>query len=126
MENEQKNNEFKFINLTIEKIGILIGILLFIWGIIVSIITQSNSFTSYIPSIMGIPILILCFLSFRIPSMKKIFMHMVVLLSVLLIIGGLDLFRDIFSSESSINVSVFLSKLLMLLLGTLFTYLCIS
>ena len=61
-ENNQ-NPEFKALGLKIEALSILFGVFLILWGIVVSIISGSNSFTSYIPSLIGIPILIFSYLS---------------------------------------------------------------
>ena len=53
----QNNSEFKVVGLTMEKLSIYYGIFLILWGIIVSFISGSGSMTSYIPSILGVPIL---------------------------------------------------------------------
>ena len=118
--------EFRFLNLSIEFLGIIISLFLILWGIVISVIVGSNSFTSYIPSIVGTPILICCFLSYKYPKLQKTLMHIVVLVSILLIVGGLDFFRDIFTSENQINIAASLSKLIMFFLGIIYTLLCIS
>ena len=64
LENNQ-NPEFKALGLRIEILSILFGVFLILWGIVVSIISGSNSFTSYIPSLIGIPILIFSYLSIK-------------------------------------------------------------
>ena len=70
---ENKNlEEFKALGMTIEKISIFYGIFLIIWGVIISFLSNSNSFTSYIPSMLGIPILIFSFLSIIFTNKKKI------------------------------------------------------
>ena len=63
-ENNQ-NPEFKALGLKIETLSILFGVFLILWGIVISIISGSNSFTSYIPSLIGIPILIFSYLSIK-------------------------------------------------------------
>ena len=58
MENENQNKpEFKVAGLTMEKLSIYYGLFLILWGLIVSFISGSGSMTSYIPSILGLPIL---------------------------------------------------------------------
>ncbi len=52
------NIEFKVLGLKIENLSITYGLFLIFWGIFVSFLSNSQSFTSYIPSILGLPILI--------------------------------------------------------------------
>ena len=122
----QNNNEFKTFGMTIEKLSILYGSFLIFWGLLVSLISGSSSFTSYIPSFFGIPILLFSYLSLKIQSKKKLFMHMVVLFGLIIFIGGLDLLRSIFNGNLFINIWADLSKLMMLLTGLFFTYQCIK
>ena len=122
----QNNNEFKTFGMTIEKLSILYGSFLIFWGLLVSLISGSSSFTSYIPSFFGIPILLFSYLSLKIQSKKKLFMHMVVLFGLIIFIGGLDLIRSIFNGNLFINIWADLSKLMMLLTGLFFTYQCIK
>ena len=126
-ENTKPNsNEFKTFGMTIEKFSILYGSFLIFWGLLVSLISGSSSFTSYIPSFFGIPILLFSYLSLKIQSKKKLFMHMVVLFGLIIFIGGLDLLRSVFNGNLFINVWADLSKLMMLLTGLFFTYQCIK
>ena len=122
----QNNNEFKTFGMTIEKVSILYGSFLIFWGLLVSLISGSSSFTSYIPSFFGIPILLFSYLSLKIQSKKKLFMHIVVLFGLIIFIGGLDLLRSIFNGNLFINIWADLSKLMMLLTGLFFTYQCIK
>ena len=122
----QNNNEFKTFGMTIEKLSILYGSFLIFWGLLVSLISGSSSFTSYIPSFFGIPILLFSYLSLKIQSKKKLFMHIVVLFGLIIFIGGLDFLRSVFNENLFINVWADLSKLMMLLTGLFFTYQCIK
>ena len=54
----QEVREFKIFGMSMESLSIGYGLFLIIWGIIISFISGSDSFTSYIPSFLGIPILI--------------------------------------------------------------------
>ena len=126
MEAENKNNiEFKVAGLTMEKVSIYYGLFLILWGLIVSFISGSGSFTSYIPSILGVPILIFSYLSIKFISKKKMFMHIVVLFGLIIFLGGLDFIRSLVSGNAFENVYADLSKIMMLITGLLFTYLCI-
>ena len=127
MEAENQNNtEFKVAGLTMEKLSIYYGLFLILWGIIVSFISGSGSFTSYIPSILGTPILIFSYLSIKFISKKKIFMHIVVLFGLIIFLGGLDFIRSLVSGSAFENFYADLSKIMMLITGLIFTYQCIK
>ena len=126
MEAENKNNiEFKVAGLTMEKVSIYYGLFLILWGLIVSFISGSGSFTSYIPSILGVPILIFSYLSIKFVSKKKMFMHVVVLFGLIIFLGGLDFIRSLVIGNAFENVYADLSKIMMLVTGLFFTYQCI-
>ena len=122
----QNNSEFKTLGMTIEKLSIVYGLFLIFWGIMVSLLSGSNSFTSYIPSILGLPILIFAYLSTKFISKKKLLMHIVVLFGLIVFLGGLDFIRSIFTGSVFDNLWADISKLMMLLTGLFFTYQCIS
>ena len=124
---EQNQNliEFKVFGISIEYLSILYGAFLLIWGILISVISGSNSFTSFIPSFLGIPILIFSYISIKIPTKKKMFMHIVVLVGLIVLIGGLDVIRSIMSANLFDNIWADISKIMMLLTGLFFTYQCI-
>ena len=88
-------NEYTFIGLTMENISLIYGIFLILWGIGVSYLSTSNSITSYIPSIFGLPILLFAILTLLIPSKKKLLMHIVVTFGLIIFLGGLDFFRSL-------------------------------
>ncbi len=118
------NKEYTFLGLNMEKISISYGIFLIIWGLWITNMTGSDSLTSLIPSILGLPILILSFLAIFIPSKKKLLMHIVVTLGLIIFLGGLDFFRNIANPFENLWADA--SKLMMLITGSLFTYLCIQ
>ncbi len=121
----QNNSEFKVAGLTMEMLSVYYGLFLILWGIIVSFISGSGSFTSYIPSFLGVPILIFSYLSIKFISKKKMFMHIVVLFGLIIFLGGLDFLRSIVSGNAFENVYADLSKLMMLITGLIFTYQCV-
>ena len=125
IDNENTNTEFKILGMSIENLSIIYGILLICWGVIISLISGSNSFTSFIPSFLGFPILIFSYLSVKFINKKKFFMHIVVLLGLIIFIGGLDFFRTIITGNVFTNFWADISKLMMLLTGLFFTIQCI-
>ena len=127
MENQNTNiKEFTFLGRSMESISIIYGIFLIIWGIGVSFISSSNSLTSFIPSIFGLPILLFSILSVKFQNRKKLFMHIVVTFGLIVFIGGLDFSRGLIKGTSFTNMWADTSKLMMLITGLIFTYLCIK
>ena len=121
----QNNNEFKIMGLTMEKLSVFYGFFLIFWGVIISFISGSDSLTSYIPSFLGVPILIFAYLSIKFITKKKMFMHIVVLFGLIILIGGLDFIRSVITGVVFENFWADISKLMMLLTGFSFTYQCI-
>jgi len=119
-----EKKEFTFMGLEMEKISIYYGIFLIAWGFVVSLLSQSNSFTSFIPSILGIPILTFGFLTLKFPERKKLFMHIVVIFGLIIALGGADVFRSL--ANPFANFWADLSKIMLLATGVLFTYLCVK
>ena len=127
MENQNTNiKEFTFLGISMESISITYGIFLIIWGIAVSLISGSNSLTSFIPTIFGLPILLFSILSVKFQNRKKLFMHIVVTFGLIVFIGGLDFSRGLIKGTSFTNMWADISKLMMLITGLIFTYLCIK
>ena len=116
--------EYKFMGMNMEKVSLLYGSFLIIWGLIVSSLSGSSSFTSYIPSILGVFIVTFALLAIIISSKKKLFMHIVVTFGLMTFIGGLDLIRNY--SDLFDNFWADLSKLMMMITGLFFTYLCVK
>ena len=118
--------EFTFLGKGMENVSIIYGIFLIIWGVGVSFISGSNSLTSYIPSMFGLPILFFGFLAIKFPNRKKLFMHMVVTFGLIVFIGGLDFSRGMIKGTSFNNIWADTSKLMMLITGLVFTFLCVK
>ena len=123
---DQEKKEFRSFGMTMENLSIAYGLFLIIWGIVVSFLSKSDSLTSYIPSLFGLPILIFAFLSLKFTSKKKLFMHIVVFISLIIFLGGLDFIRSIISGNLFENYWADLSKLMMMLTGLFFTVQCVK
>ena len=65
------NKDFRVMGLSLENLSMYYGLFLIIWGIIVSLISKSGSFTSYIPSFLGLPILIFSYLAIKFEAKSK-------------------------------------------------------
>ena len=117
-------DEFTVLGYEMEKVTVAFGFFLVFWGVAVSMIAQSDSITSYIPSILGLPLILFGYLTLKIPSRKKLFVHLVVLFGLIIFLGGLDVIRSypgIFS-----NFWADLSKLMLAVTGFIYTYLNIK
>ena len=125
--NDQLNNnsEFKIFGSTIETFSVFYGSFLVFWGVIVSFISGSDSLTSFIPSLIGLPILIFSNLSIKITNKKKFFMHIVVFFGFIAFLGGLDFLRSVLTGTLFQNFWADVSKLILLTTGGFFVYQCI-
>ncbi len=121
-----EKQEFRSLGIKIESLSVIYGLFLILWGIIISLLSKSDSFTSYIPSFLGIPVLMFSYLTIKIPSKKKLFMHIVVFFGLIIFIGGLDFIRSIITGNIFENYWADLSKLMMLLTGLYFNTQCIK
>jgi hypothetical protein len=125
-ENFEKQIQFKVFGLPIENFSILFGLFLFLWGIGISYFGDSKSLTSYIPSFIGLPIIIFSYLSIKFKNKKKLFMHIVVTFGLICFLGGLDFVRSAISGNIFLNFWADTSKIMMLITGFYFTYQCIK
>ena len=113
------NEEFKWCGLKVEKLSLYYGVFLISWGLIISLISGSDSFTSYIPSILGVIVVLFSSLAIKIPNKKKLFMHIVVLFGMIIFLGGLDVFRSFDNLFDNLWADV--SKFMLLITGLWFT-----
>ena len=125
MENENLIKEFKVFNLTIEKFSLFYGVFLILWGIVISFVSGSSSLTSYIPSILGLPLVIFSYLAIKFVSRKKLYMHIVVIFGLIIFLGGLDVIRTLIGGYLFENFWADVSKMMMLLTGFYFSLQCV-
>ena len=125
MNNNLNINEFKVFGIKIENFSVYYGSFLIFWGVIVSFMSGSDSFTSFIPSIIGLPILIFSNLSIKFENKRKLFMHIVVFFGLVALLGGLDVIRSILNESLFSNLWADISKIMMLVTGSYFVIQCI-
>ena len=121
MKDNEKFDEYRIFGNTVEDITIKYGIFLVLWGGVISFLSQSGSITSWIPGMIGFPLFLLGWLSKIMPKLKKIAMHIAVLIGFVGFAGGFDIFKSGFSSPYAGG-----SKLMLLVTGFLFCFLCIQ
>ena len=103
------------------------GGFLILWGVIVSQLSDAASLTSYIPSFMGIPLLISGILAAKIPEKRKLWMHIAATFGLLCALGGLDFLRGLFSEDGPFAIpAAGASKLMLLITGSIYTYICVQ
>ena len=119
------NKEYKIIGKNMEAISLYYGLFLIAWGVVVKIISGSGSPTALIPSFIGLLISIFAILAIKVPSKKKLFMHIVVTFGLLTFLGGfrvLSNLQDVFGERFWAD----LSQIMMVITGGLFTYHCVQ
>ena len=120
-ENTHNTQDFRVFSLSIEFLTTLYGLFMIIWGISISLISGSSSITSMIPAFIGVPLAFIGFLSMIKPTFRKALMHIAVVIGIFAFLGGLDFFRGMFT-----NYYAGLSKLMLLITGFVYIYLCVQ
>ncbi len=120
-ENTHNTQDFRVFSLSIEFLTTLYGLFMVIWGISISLISGSSSITSMIPAFIGVPLAFIGFLSMIKPTFRKALMHIAVVIGIIAFLGGLDFFRGMFT-----NYYAGLSKLMLLITGFVYIYLCVQ
>ena len=120
----EQQTEFTVLGKNIEHLSIYYGFFLFLWGVVISFLSGSTSFTSYIPSYIGSVVILFSYLSIKFSNKKKIFMHIVALTGIIIVLGGLDVIRTTVSGKLFDNYWADMSKLMMLITGVVFVYFC--
>ena len=120
-----EEKEYLFLEKNMETISKYYGIFLILWGIIISLLSGTKSPTALIPSFLGAFILVPAYLSIKFPEKKKLYMHIVVSVGLLIFLGGFrvlsnlgGLFQDRFWAD--------ISQIMMIITGGIFTYLCVQ
>ena len=120
-ENTHNTQDFRVLSLSIEFLTTLYGLFMIIWGVTISFISGSSSVTSMIPAFIGVPLAFIGFLSMIKPTFRKALMHIAVVIGIFAFLGGLDFFRGMFT-----NYYAGLSKLMLLITGFVYIYLCVQ
>ena len=120
-ENINSTEEFRILSLSVEVLSIVYGLFLVAWGFSISLLSGSSSITSFIPSFIGFPLVLIGFISLVRPSLRKALMHIAVLIGVIAFLGGLDFFRGMLS-----NYYAGMSKLMLMVTGFFYVYVCVK
>ena len=120
-ENTHNTQDFRVFSLSIELLTTLYGLFMVIWAASISLISGSSSITSMIPAFIGVPLAFIGFISMIKPTFRKALMHIAVVIGIIAFLGGLDFFRGMFT-----NYYAGLSKLMLLITGFVYIYLCVQ
>ena len=96
------------------------GAFLVVWGVVISLVSGSESITSYFPSLLGLPLLISGVLANKIPEKRKLWMHIAATFGLLCALGGTRFFMVM---SDGINYASG-SMLMLLVTGSIYTYVC--
>lgn len=97
------------------------GAFLIAWGIAVSILSESQSITSYFPSILGAPLALAGVMVIRMPEKRKLWMHIAATFGLLCAIGGTRFFMVMSDGITYASGSM----LMLLLTGSAYTVVCV-
>ena len=97
------------------------GALLIAWGIAVSVLSESNSITSFFPSMLGAPLLVSGVMTLRKPEKKKLWMHIAATFGLLCALGGTRFFMVMGDGLDYASGST----LMLLLTGSAYTTVCV-
>ena len=97
-ENTHNTQDFRVFSLSIEFLTTLYGLFMVIWGISISLISESSSVTSMIPAFIGVPLAFIGLISMIKPTFRKALMHIAVVIGIIAFLGGLDFFRGMFDN----------------------------
>jgi len=120
-ENSHSTEDFRVFSLSIEFLTTLYGLFMVVWAFFISFIAESSSLTSMIPAVIGLPLMFIGIVSTFKPTFRKALMHIAVLIGAIAFLGGLDFFRSMFS-----NYYAGLSKLMLLITGFIYMYICVQ
>jgi peptidoglycan/LPS O-acetylase OafA/YrhL len=97
------------------------GAFLIAWGIAVSILSDSNSITSYFPSMLGVPLALAGVMVMRMPEKRKLWMHIAATFGLLCAIGGTRFFMVMGDGITYASGSM----LMLLITGSAYTVVCV-
>jgi len=98
------------------------GGFLIVWGVVISQISDSNSITSYFPSLLGIPLLLSGIMSTKLPEKRKLWMHIAATFGLLCALGGTRFFMVMGDGLNYASGS----QLMLLVTGSIYTYFCVQ
>ena len=120
-------NDYQVFGLNSIKISVIYGIFLIVFAVFVSAASGSRSLTSYIPAMLGLPILFLGLVAFAAPSKQKLVMHVNVVIGLIIFLSGLSVIGSL-ASGTALTSSFWanLSRLFLSISGALYLTFCVK
>jgi hypothetical protein len=97
------------------------GLFLVVWGVAVSLLSASESVTSYFPSFLGAPLALSGWMAKSNPEKRKLWMHIAVTFGLLCALGGTRFFMVMGDGLDYASGSM----LMLFLTGSAYTALCV-
>lgn len=97
------------------------GILLTLWGLIVTGISESQSISSFAPALFGLPLLVSGEMAKTPGASRKLWMHIAVTFGLLCALGGTRFFMVMSDGLDYASSSM----LMLLVTGSAYTFLCV-
>ena len=120
-------NDYQVFGLNSVKISLIYGTLLIVFAVFISAASDSRSLTSYIPAMLGIPILFLGLVAFVVPSKQKFVMHVNVVIGLIIFLSGLSVIGSL--ASGTLLTSSFwanLSRLFLSISGAFYLTFCVK
>ena len=117
-------DEYKPMGVTMANLTIGYGVLLIVWGIAVSLLSNAASITSYIPTIFGIPMAVSGIMANAQPHKMKLWIHIAVVIGAICALGGTRFFMVM--SKDDVSAYAKGSMLMLLITGVVYTYFCVQ
>jgi hypothetical protein len=105
----------------IPNVTLAYGGFLVLWGIVVSLMSGSESITSFFPSLLGAPLILSGVMVTQKPEKRKLWMHVAATFGLLCALGGTRFFMVM---GDGINFASG-SMLMLLVTGTAYTVICV-
>ena len=96
------------------------GLFLLLWGLIATYISEAQSFTSFLPSMLGLTLLVSGEMA-KLPGKRKLWMHVAVTFGLIGALGGTRFFMVMADGLTYASSSM----LMLFLTGTAYTVLCV-
>ncbi|MAT49496.1 MAG: hypothetical protein CMA27_06665 [Euryarchaeota archaeon] len=109
--------------MSVPRISELIGSIMVLWGIIVYLLTDMSSFTSLIPSFVGLPIVLSGLLVRKLPEKRSLFMHISSTFGLISVLGGAMAFNGVMNNDWSMST---ISQLFLLIIGGIYLVICVK
>ena len=117
------SEEFNVYGMSVPRISELIGSIMVLWGIVVYLLTDMSSFTSLIPSFVGLPIVLAGLLVRKLPEKRSLFMHISSTFGLISVLGGAMAFNGVMNNDWSMST---ISQLFLLIIGGIYLGICVK